>query len=819
MIAADPRAIARAVSGSCAAARALAVSCDVLGGAVPRTRCLPRFRRPRYLATVTPHDTRRVNPTLLALALASAAVAGACKDGGLDGDGDSCVSTREYFANEAWTKVLGKTCISCHGPAGIAEEQGAEFRLLPSSYPGFLDTNFTAVQENASISYDGVSALLAKPSGQTKHGGGEVIKKGSEEYRILETLLAQIKEPKECPGSDGANLEQIVVATPELTLRKAALHLAGRLPTAEETAEVKAGGEAALEDAVRGLLDEEAFYDRLGDIFNDILHTDRYLIYTGFAVNLLNEEDFPNVGAWWTSLDGMDELQYKVNRAVAREPIDLINYIVRNDRPFTDILTADFTVLNPFSAKLYGVDLAFSDPNNEREFKEAKLFTVRGGGKTVLPHAGVLSSPMFLNRFPTTPTNRNRHRARMTYKLFLATDVLRIGERPIDPSKSESYANPQRDDPQCNFCHKLIDPVAGAYLNYDDYDQEVLTDREWYPEMFAPGFNGEDMPKSEFPNSLQWFSSRAAKDPRFVIATVQTVYAGLTGQDPLLYPTDAADPLYAAKLAAWQAQDALFSKVGADFVADGYNLKTVIVGIVMSPYFRGLAVDKADLTADEAEELAAVGNGRLSTPELLADKIAAVTGIRWIRGWDLNDWLRTDYKILYGGIDSDTITQRLPHMNGIMAGVANRMANEVACASTAWDFSRPADQRKLFPKVTLDHIPLGPTGDEIPDAIADIKANIQHLHSQILGEELEVSDPEIERTYNLFLETWKEGSANVAAGTENEWLSWWCQARVDPNTQVDLPEAEKINTDKNYTIRAWMAVTTLLLSDYDFLYE
>jgi hypothetical protein len=143
----------------------------------------------------------------------------------------------------------------------------------------------------------------------------------------------------------------------------------------------------------------------------------------------------------------------------------------------------------------------------------------------------------------------------------------------------------------------------------------------------------------------------------------------------------------------------------------------------------------------------------------------------------------------------------------------------VTCGVTAFDFSRPADKRTLFPKVTLDHMPLGPTGAEIPDTIADIKANIQHLHARLLGEELDISDPEIERTYQLFLETWKEGAANVTSGKENAWLSWWCQARVDPNTQQDLPEAQKIGDDPNYTVRAWMAVITYLLSDYKFLFE
>jgi hypothetical protein len=753
---------------------------------------------------------RATTASLAALGL-TAGLALGCK-GGLGG-GDTCVSTREYFAAEAWTRVFGAKCITCHGPAGIAEEQNAEFRLLPASYPGFMDANYEAVKANASVAYDGVSALLAKPSNQTMHGGGKILEPGSEEYRIVEELLAQLAEPVECGDEDVSQLEGVVLMTPEQTLRKASLHLVGRLPTAEEAKEVADGGEEALADAIRGMLEEDAFYDRLGDIFNDLLLTDRYTVYTGFAVDLLNEEDFPNAGAWWDGLEGQEDRRFAVNLAAAREPIDLMNYIVRNDRPFKEVLTADYTVVNPFSAELYGVSAEFEDPTDYREFKEAKLAISRDGKKLGIAHAGVLSSPMFLNRFPTTPTNRNRHRARMVYKLFLATDILRIGERPIDPTESLTYVNPTRDDAKCNFCHKQLDPVAGAFQNWDDYDMEKLVpDREWYPEMFAPGFDGEDMPKSEFPNALPWFAKRAADDPRFVIASVHLVYRALTGQEPLTYPADTEHPQYAAQIAAWQAQDALLRRIGDAFVADDYNLKAAVVEVAMSPYFRGLTAED-ELDEAGAVKLGAVGTARLSPPELLTEKIAAVTGVRWLRPWDLSDYLRTDYKILYGGIDSDSITQRLGRLNGIMASVGARMANEVSCFTTAYDFSRPADQRALFPKVEPTQTPVAP-GD-----VDAIKANIQYLHERVLGEKLDLADPEIERTYALFLATWTEGAAAVADGQENPWLSWWCQARVDPNTQADLPESERIDTDENYVIRSWMAVVTYLLSDYKFLYE
>ena len=142
-----------------------------------------------------------------------------CK-GGLGG-GDSCTSTREYFADQVWNEVMGRKCITCHGPGGVAEAAGAEFNLLPSSYPGFMDANFAEATEASKVSYEDVSALLAKPSGQTKHGGGEVIKQDSEEYRILESLVSQLKDPVECDDDDVAELAGVVVLTPEETLRKA----------------------------------------------------------------------------------------------------------------------------------------------------------------------------------------------------------------------------------------------------------------------------------------------------------------------------------------------------------------------------------------------------------------------------------------------------------------------------------------------------------------------------------------------------------------------------------------------------------------------
>ena len=42
-------------------------------------------------------------------------------------------------------------------------------------------------------------------------------------------------------------------------------------------------------------------------------------------LDLLNEEDFPNAGAWFDDLDYEDPKKFLINLSVAREPIDLMN--------------------------------------------------------------------------------------------------------------------------------------------------------------------------------------------------------------------------------------------------------------------------------------------------------------------------------------------------------------------------------------------------------------------------------------------------------------------------------------------------------------
>lgn len=761
--------------------------------------------------------------------VALVAAAGACSGGDQASKGDpglgangECLSSQQYFAEKVWIPVLSRVCMKCHSPDGLAAQKNADFLLVPSGYPGFMDANLTMMSTLARTEFDDVSVLLRKPLGEMNHGGAAVLTAQSPEYAALTEFVRRVKAGDSCQvAPTNHSFEDVVMLDPPATLRKASLNLLGKLPAPEQLQALQTGGEGALSTALDELFVQDAFYTRLKEIYNDRLLTDRFTGYNGYAINLLNETSFPNAVDDTYNLISEEE-RAKINRAVAREPLELVAHVVKNDRPFTEILTAQYTVMNPFSAKMYNADAAFADASNEGEWVESNIrYYDENGGLFAYPTAGVLTSPMFLNRFETTPTNRNRHRARVVFDMFLATDILAIGDRPLDPVASARFANPTREDPSCNACHKVIDPVAGAFQKFDDYDQErYRPDREWHAEMFPPGYGSDEMTLDQYPFALNWLGERIAKDPRFVRATVQQIFTAVTGQKPLAYPADPDAADFSSQLKAWEAQDQFFRSTGEAFVgtAATYNLKSVFKSVVLSPYFRG-ANATAKLSPERAVELGAIGTGLLESPEVLARKISAVVGFPWSRGYDKNEWLLTDYKILYGGIDSDTVVDRLRTPNGVMATVQWRMANEVACVSTAWDFSRPTNERHLFPFVAVSDVPESDMGAANPGAEALIRQNLQYLHQQILGETLATDSPELNRTYQLFMDTWNEGRAAVKAKTENESLTYACRARVNPYTGVDLADGEKLEKDANYAVRAWSAVVTYLLSDYRFLYE
>lgn len=754
------------------------------------------------------------SPWWLGLAVVSVVVMTTGCDKGEEESAAACVDDQEFFQKEVWSKFMGDDCAGCHYNGGSADTSDL---VLQRGQGKFLETNFTMLKDVADFQKDGVSILLLKPTAQITHGGLERIKKDGPEYKALQELIRRFDNPVTCGGDTAAQIEKeaVELLTPTETFRKASLNLGGRLPTAAEDFRIATGGEEALDVELDRLIHEDAFYVRLEEMINDLFLTDRYLDRMN-ALDLLDEDYFPDA-RWFVQDDDnpkdfsaenqefLENARMYTNDSVARENLKLATYIVRNDRPFTEIITANYMVMNPYSARAYGVtDIAFENPMDVNEWKEGHIPGV--------PHSGVLSSPMWLNRFPTTPTNRNRHRARMVYSFFLATDVMKLASRPLDPTSS--IPNPTRENPDCAVCHTVIDPVAGALQNWNEQGSYQPPEEGWYEEMLLPGFEDKELPfETDLLTASQWLARQIAVDIRFPTAIIHHMFRGITGQEPLLFPNDSSSPTYADEVSEYEVQAQAFDEIAAKFVASDYNLRVIIKEIVKSQYYR--AKDLKDESV--APIVNHLGTARLLTPELLDRKIEAVTGIPWsANNGDRYLLTENEYRMLYGGIDSDDVIARITEPNGIMANIQMRMANEMACQVTARDFTEPQTRRRFFPFVETSTLPINEAGFPEPEAELKIRKNLAHMHYHVLGEVLEPNDPEITRSFNLYVQTLQEGRLKMAAGD----LTGDFACRATTNLQgVELPEDLQIRRDDNYNIRAWMAVVTYLLADFKFLYE
>lgn len=764
---------------------------------------------------------------LLGLAAAGAVAAVGCSS---EAEGP-CVSDEQFFAQNVWAPTLSTKCIGCHNPQGLAAK--SKMVLKGSSEAGFLSANMEIFKNVASFERDGTSLVLLKPTKSIAHGGGQVITSDSADYTALSDMVERFKNPRACETDANAFFAGVQLASPGETLRMAALELAARLPTPEEEAAVEQSGMDALDPILDRMMTEEAFYARLKEIYNDLFLTDRYLGGES-ATDLISSDHYDPYWYYgveqdaslieyygaqsWNDLTG--KLSRWTNVGVAREPLELIAHVVREDRPFTEILTANYFMVNPFSAKAYGAHSAeFKNDADPTEFVES----TRDG----FPHAGVLTSAMWLNRFPTTATNRNRHRARMVYQFFLGTDILKTAEQPLDSSKITDF-NPTMNNVSCTVCHSRLDPIAGAFHSFDTMGQYDAADT-WHEDMRPPGFGDAAVPFEQFPRSLQWLGERVSSDPSFALASVYTMLTGLTGQKPMLAPASGEES-FQVKFDAYLAQYHLLNGIARDFTESNYNLKTVIKALIRSPYFRARNYG-GSVTPDREIALQQLDSTRFLTPEQLHRKVWAVTGYPWRprafedNGVAFDYLLRSDvYRLLYGGINAVDVIQRIDEPNGIMVNISDRMANEMACTSVPRDLRLPKGERLLFPDVEITFEPKDANGFDVAPAISAIKRNIQFLHKRVLGESLSLDDPEIQRTYQLFLETWQEGKSGMAKADGEEGklpsaLSGACQVWDDYWTRDALPEGEELSEDPTYTVRAWMSVMTYLLSDFKFLYQ
>jgi len=412
-------------------------------------------------------------------------------------------TAEEVFHNHISGPIVQSKCVNCHvqgGPSGhtrlvftrrSAEAEMDYERLNLQAFESFL-TEFD--EEGGGGAY-----ILLKIQGALGHGGREQVRPGSTDFANMQRFLALLGEELAPPPSLTVEtlFDTVVLAADWKTLRRSALIFAGRIPTEAEYAAIESGRESDLRAAIRGLMEGPEFHEFLIRGSNDRLLTDRnagpiiddnFPHFTDFSDEAYRLKEAAHASGDRSELnEWMQATQFGFRRA----PLELIAYVVENDRPYTEILTADYIMANPWAARAYGASTRFRDRADPHEFRPSRIVSyyrwdedlrrefdpVVGATRVVnpealiptsYPHAGILNTPSFLNRYPTTATNRNRARSRWTYYHFLGLDVEKSASRTTDPVALADTNNPTMHNPACTVCHTLMDPVAGAFQYYSD---------------------------------------------------------------------------------------------------------------------------------------------------------------------------------------------------------------------------------------------------------------------------------------------------------------------------------------------------------------
>jgi len=680
-----------------------------------------------------------------------------------------------------------QVCESCHtGSAPLPTPNGFAF---PNNPPTAAD--FEVFRTVANIDSNGQSLVLAKAIGLAGHAGGNRFPDAANDpdYATFENFVGRAQA---CVTNSGSTSE-VSLGTGYEQLHKVVGVLGGRTPTSDESNLVAAAGtdQAAIDQSlaavIDGLVNEDAFYERVTEIYNDLLLTDKDADDRGSVDDNFDLDAFANRDYFegFSNNGGLrNDLRERANYGFARAPLELIKYVIRNDRPFTEVMTADYMMVNPYSADLLGTNAgdagfpfsATENMNNHDrdDFRPIQGLTQQNGDS--VPLAGVIGTHAFLARYPSTNTNVNRKRARFVFDYFLGIDIEGLAARDGLDLDNVIGNVPTYEDPQCTVCHDVMDPIAGLFTmrdndgEYDDDNRyEYTRTTNGVPRMVPAGFSmdpADALPGANEFNPLVFLGAKLAADDRFADKTVRTVLKGLTG-------IDASSP----------GSIAFVNETKTRFVGSNYNFKALVKDIVMSDYFRATNLALTEAPADYPD----VGSGRLLTPEELARKISAVTGgaYEW-RGPNSNSGLNGRHYMLYGGIDSDEVIQRTTSPTALIDGIQERIANQVACDRVADDLYNDG---LLFPNVDETTVPAG--GE------ADIRQNMAFLHRHLLGEDLATDSAEIDATYQLFLDAQALGETAI------------------PNPCRSNGQAN----DGNQTVLPWMAVVTYLLSDYRFLYD
>jgi hypothetical protein len=606
------------------------------------------------------------------------------------------VCSSSFFEGQVMGRVLGPICSNCHVQGGIAE--ATSLRVIAADPL----TTQQGVALNIDMSNPGASRILQKPLAAIPHGGGAQLQASSEEYQVLSQWVNMVATGTHCGG--GGDVPMVPTPSAELLVR-ASMDLRGIRPSLAQLDAVEADP-SKYATFVDQYLHGPQFLDRVRDVFDDAL--------------LVRREDFSDESRTETS-------------AIYGEALELIAYIVANDRPFTEIGTADYTVANT----LFQRDVQRMPYPMEPVASAAWQPSHYTDGR---PHAGVLSTSAFYEVWDTNNTNINRRRANRWSILFHCYNFLDTPvdvTRDVDNNDDDAVLNAVTTRTDCKACHDRLDPMASFLFPMDDAfgiedgDADAFfrgdPERWRYANRRPPAVYGK-------PGiTLADMGRLMTENPKFAECQTKRAFQLLFLRAPKTNLELATANDIASK---WVSEDA-------------HNFRALVKRWMLSEAY-------TKRPQDHRPEWV-----RRSSPERLEALITDLTGFTWSREPDddqddanpESDPPRLEpvplltneedgFKIILGGINGTSVTGRSSSLNASVVTVHRKVASLAAAFVVASDLALPDAQRKLL---------TGVTGTEDPNADeAALRDLIVHLTRRLYGVRHATDAPEVENWLRLY---------------------------------------------------------------------
>jgi len=507
-----------------------------------------------------------------------------------------------------------------------------------------------------------------------------------------------------CGGDDGKSAvdpsPSIETISPTEHLSRASVALRGVRPSLADLQTVR-DDPSRLDGLIEGYVDSDDIGPAIRHMHGEWLLTDVFLSY------------FPAGYAAVGELSDVDA--HQLNLAVTEGTARLAEHIVLDDRPYTELVTADYIMANPLTAVVWGLELE-GEGWQEARFEDGR------------PHAGLLSDPNYYTRHASTDTNRQRARGAHITRALLCHDYMRREVRvPEGVDLTDGGDRAIQDNAVCVSCHNTLDPMAGAFAENVGVIVPQYTRR--YPiETWDPSLADDYDPIYFYgipAHDIIDVGEIIAEDSRFARCAIRRHYGQLMAMDADDVPDSVVDEL----LPVWQGQ--------------GGQVRPLLAAIATSDAFASSGpVERSDGVA--AEGL------RRATPWHMQRVMEELTGFRWDMDVDYNlgygrvgevelaDNITFGFRVHSGGADGFDIWDPMRTANPTTLLVMREVAGMAAKKVVADDLYGDGSPR-LLTRVSTD------TTDE-----NSVREQLVDLHLRLHGKVEAADGPAVTASWTLF---------------------------------------------------------------------